>query len=756
MLLLSYLGWRILSKPWLETSFLALLPRSEQQPQLAEVIQRQQYLLNRKVVWLIGASDPEQAVAEAKQLHQRLQQTGLFAKLTLTVPTQQFAQRYQQLFNYRYQLLTPELSTLLANDPKALIAQNLGLLNSPLGQLEALSLAQDPLLLFSRYQRQQLPLALNLVQEVPVIQAQQRAWAILQSELHDGHLQLDKLEALQQLWQSTQQTMRRNGGELLATGLPLFTAAGAASAKQEISTVGLGSSIGILLLLWWTFHSVRPLLLSSLAIASGLGAALVVSVWVFGKVHILTLVFGASLIGVADDYAQHLLCDSLGERQWQPYKSLRAILPALSFGLISNLLSYAGLGFSPFPGLQEVALFSAVGLLVAWLTVVMVFPVLLTGFNFSHQPTILRLTQLWEQRWPQYLLQQWRKLSLLALAFISTGIYQLSPQDDVRLLQSPDQQLAAMADNIKQLLPVLPDSQFFWVSGQTMSDWFQNEARLVAALRTLKQQGALSDFQSISQYWPDRQKQQDNYQLLKQHWYANGQLASYMQDLGFAKASIKKELQQFAAAQAHYLSLEQWLANSDEAKQALWLGCQQQGCQSIISLNAVKQIPALAALSQLPGVVWVDQVQSVSELFARYRARASLLLAMAFTLATCCLCLKFGWRQALAVISVPSAAVLMALACLGWGQQLFSLFNLFALLLVLGIGIDYGLFFLEAGERRANTSLGVTLSALTTLLAFGLLALSKTQIVHAFGFTVTVGIITSLLCAPLVGFRKLG
>jgi predicted exporter len=115
---------------------------------------------------------------------------------------------------------------------------------------------------------------------------------------------------------------------------------------------------------------------------------------------------------------------------------------------------------------------------------------------------------------------------------------------------------------------------------------------------------------------------------------------------------------------------------------------------------------------------------------------------------------NFGWRNTVTIMVVPSVALAVSLAMLGWFNQLFSLFNLFALLLVLGISVDYGLFFFNAGDRRASTSLGVTLSALTTLLAFGLLATSSTQIVHAFGFTVAVGIIVALMCAPLVGFRR--
>jgi len=573
------------------------------------------------------------------------------------------------------------------------------------------------------------------------------------TDLQDERLQLDKLETLSSLVDSATEHVKAAGGELLVSGMPLFTAHGAQSAKQEISTVGIGSSLGIIVLLWATFRSVRPLLLSSLAIGSGLLAALVISVLFFGKIHILTLVFGASLIGVADDYAQHFLCDSFGEKDWNPRKGLKFILPGLSLGLASNLLSYAGLGFSPFPGLQEVALFSAMGLLVAWLTVVLLFPLLLTGFTFDHQPGILKLTSYWEQRWPLWVFKHRRVLSLLLAVFVAGGLWRLTPQDDVRLLQSPPAELIRTADKIRSLFPMSPDNQFFLVSGKDQADWHQNEQRLLNRLDALKQQKALTAYEGLSNYWPDADRQQQNYRLLKSALYDSGLLERYMTDLGFDRTAVQAELKQFAQAERNTLALPEWLATADETKRQLWLGCAQSRCQSTVALIGIKDMNVLTALQDLPGVVWVDQVESVSSLFARYRVRAGGLLLVAFCLASLGLGLKFGWRNGATIMSVPVAALAVSLAMLGWFDQLFSLFNLFALLLVLGIGVDYGLFFFMAGDRRASTSLGVTLSALTTLLAFGLLAISSTEIVHAFGFTVTAGIVTALLCAPLIGLK---
>ena len=643
---------------------------------------------------------------------------------------------------------------MLVKNPEDLIRQNLEILNSPIGQMQAADLERDPSLIFGRYFSAQNPVKLNLEQGIVVLSDQHRFWALVLTDLQDEKLQLDKLETLSGLVDSASEQVKTDGGELLVSGMALFTAHGAESAKQEISTVGIGSSLGIIVLLWATFRSVRPLLLSSLAIGSGLLAGLVICVLFFGKIHILTLVFGASLIGVADDYAQHFLCDSFGELDWDPRKGLKFILPGMALGLASNLLSYAGLGFSPFPGLQEVALFSAIGLLVAWLTVVLLFPLLLTGFTFDHEPAILKLTTYWEEHWPLWVFKKRCWLGLTLAVFIAGGLWTLTPQDDVRLLQSPPADLLRTANKIRQLFPMTPDNQFFLVSGKDPADWHEHEQKLLTRLEALKQQKTLTAFEGLSSYWPDVDQQQQNYQLLKHQLYDSRLLERYMTDLGFDRLAVKAERQQFVEAGHKSLALPEWLANADESKRQLWLGCESGRCQSTVTLTGIKDISALAAVQDLPGVVWVDQVESVSSLFARYRIRATGLLAIAFCVASLGLGVKFGWRNGATIMSVPVVALAVSLAMLGWFGQLFSLFNLFALLLVLGIGVDYGLFFFMAGDRRVSTSLGVTLSALTTLLAFGLLAVSSTEIVHAFGFTVTAGIITALLCAPLIGLKE--
>ena len=760
MLIMGVLGRQVLTKDWLETGFLALLPITEQNPEIAKAVQQHNERLNKKVIWLSGAVTSKEAITQAQQLKQRLQASGLFSKLILELPQQQMIKQYQQLFPYRYQLLDAKTKQTLSNNPKDLLSQNLESIYSPLGQLMTADLEHDPLLLLGRYFKAQNPVTLSLEQGKVILHDANQVWALLVSDLEDSHLQLDKLEALLALVNSSSSQVQADGGQLLVTGMPLFTASGSDSAKQEISTVGVGSSIGIIILLLLTFRSLRPLLLSSLALGSGLLAALVASVLVFGKIHILTLVFGASLIGVADDYAIHFFCDSFGTKTWRPQQGLYYIFPGLVIGLLTNLLSYAGLVFSPFPGLQEVALFSAVGLLGAWLTVVLLFPLLLTGFRSTHKPVILKIANYWQQYWPVWLLKNKRWLLPFFILFIGGGLWQISPRDDIRLLQSAPAELLKTADKVKQLLPMNQENQFFLVSGLNIEDWHKNEQQLLKQLALLSQQKVLTHYQGLSDYWLSEQEQQENYQLLDKSLYQSGLINQYMTDLGFSDKAVRAEINQFVLASNHFFSLPSWLETTDDAKQQQWLGCDASHCLSMVSLMGITDLSRLSVLQNLPGVIWVDQAEQLSSLFARYRVSVSGLLIIAYLLVFAGLGLKFGWRNALSIISIPVVAALFSLAMMGWFDQLFSLFNLFALLLVLGIGVDDAIFFFMAekvkediDDKRASTSLAVTLSALTTLLAFGLLAVSSTEIVHAFGFTVATGILMALLLSPLVGHK---
>jgi len=82
--------------------------------------------------------------------------------------------------------------------------------------------------------------------------------------------------------------------------------------------------------------------------------------------------------------------------------------------------------------------------------------------------------------------------------------------------------------------------------------------------------------------------------------------------------------------------------------------------------------------------------------------------------------------------------------------HLLSLFHLIALLLVMGIGIDYSLFFNRQEvdeEDRQRTLHSLLVCAISTVMVFGILASSEIPVLKAIGLTVSIGVFFSFLAA---------
>jgi predicted exporter len=175
-----------------------------------------------------------------------------------------------------------------------------------------------------------------------------------------------------------------------------------------------------------------------------------------------------------------------------------------------------------------------------------------------------------------------------------------------------------------------------------------------------------------------------------------------------------------------------------------------------VKLDGVEKPEALAAAAAgLPGVRLIDPTGDFSQLLAKYRNRALALLALSAALMTPLLIGRYGLKGATAVITPPLLAVLLAPALRAWFGGAFTFFDGMALVLVLSIGVDYSIFLAETSPQRQRvTMLAVTMAAATTLLSFGLLALSSVQAVHAFGSTMLIGILLAFLLSPLARWAR--
>ena len=80
-----------------------------------------------------------------------------------------------------------------------------------------------------------------------------------------------------------------------------------------------------------------------------------------------------------------------------------------------------------------------------------------------------------------------------------------------------------------------------------------------------------------------------------------------------------------------------------------------------------------------------------------------------------------------------------------------NLLSLVGTLLVLSIGVDYGIFMVETSGRGVESVaalLSIVIACLTTVLSFGALGLSDNPALRAIGLTTGLGSLLSLVLAP--------
>ena len=170
----------------------------------------------------------------------------------------------------------------------------------------------------------------------------------------------------------------------------------------------------------------------------------------------------------------------------------------------------------------------------------------------------------------------------------------------------------------------------------------------------------------------------------------------------------------------------------------------------LVPVDGAKNSAALGELAaRHDGVVWVDRKASFDTLFALYRTLLTGLLFAALGVIACGAMVRLGWRKGL-ISLVPSVLSLSCgLAVLAATGHPVNLFSLLALVLVLGIGINYTLFFSNPRGTPLTSMLAITLAMMTTLLTLGMLVFSATQAISSFGIVLVSGIFTAFLLAPL-------
>ncbi len=527
-----------------------------------------------------------------------------------------------------------------------------------------------------------------------------------------------------------------------------YTLANAEAIQGDLWRILAASTLALLILFGCFLRSLQAGYVLLLPLAVVCFSAVAVS-WFFAPVSAVTLGFGAVLLGITVDFGLHVYF-ALRRGGAPPEAIIGELSQPLLFGALTTVAGFAVLLFSDLPGQRQLAVFSIAGIGMALLLSLLVLPHLITAPRFSGKATGSHwLRQVRGQR--RLILGVWLLL-LVAAGWQATG---LVFNGDLRRMSLVPAELAAAEQTLQQRWGDFRSQAMVWTRGEDRDQALAANEQLFALL-----QQAQSDQPrvSIAPLLPSTAVQQANRAAWQTFWTGpHGQrlladLRRQAAEMGFSAKAFAPFFDRLSEKPQPVTLEGLRQAGLGDLVDSLIL---EQGGQVEV-LTLVEDHPELAERveSLLPGRAQLvsqagfrrDISAAISRDFIRFMLSAFLVVILFLALL-----FRRPVKVLAALVPVVTGLATMfgSMAALGLDVNLF---NIIGCILVIGLGVDYGIFMVckIADDRDCATDKAVLVSGLTTLAGFGALVLARHPALHSIGVTVLLGIGPAIPAALLV------
>ena len=750
--------WLVVTRVAVHSELGDLLPEGTTATQRLLLTQVRSGIAGRLMLLAIEGGNPDALAQVSKELNERLRASGHFDLVengAQVLPPQE----RQILFRSRY-LLSRQIGpdSFSTESIRRALEQRLDDLRSPLAPVIKETVPGDPtgewLAMLAAWSGQEGP-----AKHLGVWMSRDRSKALLLAETKVAGFDADAQAAIQQDIRKTFASLIGQAAplRLLMSGPGVFAVEIKQTIEAEAWWLSTFAATLVLLFLYASYRSATLVLLSLIPLSTGiLAGMLAVQGW-FGFIHGITLGFGITLLGVVDDYPIHLFSHLTARSSASAV--MQAIWPTMRLGVLTTAIAFASLLLAGFPALAQLGLFAVAGLLAAAGVTRRVLPVFVpTGFlPRDITPGLSAMLPRWTVMKlviPAAVLLACAMLLWSHTPLWETDLASLSPVSEAR--KQLDQQLRqeVNAPDVRDLLVI---------EGQTEEDVLQYGETVMSKLEQLRVEGAIGGYDLISIYLPSRRTQQERQKILPERNVLQRNVETALEDLPFAPGLFAPFLDAVETARTQPAVDRRMFEGTPLGIKMASLMFEQQGSwTAVVPLRGVsdrKHLAGIVAGWSLPAVAYVDLKEESNQLMMAYRDRTFTIVMCGLMAITVILAIGLKSIKALWPILLPvmSALVVVAAVVNVLGESL-SLFHVATFLLVIGLGLDYALFFNRPEgdeEERSKTLYGLLVCSMTTILVFGVLASSTIPVLHAIGMTAAIGSFCSLLFTGIMAKKDL-
>jgi predicted exporter len=531
--------------------------------------------------------------------------------------------------------------------------------------------------------------------------------------------------------------------------------------RGDLERLSVFSTLGVLLVFWSLFRALRSVLLALLPIVAAALAGTTVGILLFGTLHGMTLAIGSTLVGVAIDYPILLLT----HRALAPGEASASVARRVSMGLLLGALTtatgFAAMAWTSFPGVREMAVTCSVGILAALVVTRHILP-LLMGDTPPRAPLLARGAALGERALTWLGLRpRLRVAGVLAIGLVClVGLPRLRWLDALAALNPADAALKAETDRVRARVSRMDDGRFVIALAHDEQAALRLDDEIASRLDRAQRDGVLEASVSVHSFlWSEDLQRRDRAAVAASPRLGARTLEALRRE-GFKPEAFAAFARAAAALSAPPtvapLRAVDLLASPLGALARPFFVKLGDEVGVLTFVRGVHDPARLAAaVADLPGAQVFDQAAFLDEVYARFRVQTLQAIAVGLVLIFFVHLIRYRrWRPALGALLPALLAVLATLGVLGLVGVTANLVHVLSLLIVISVGIDYGVFLVECVQRDGVVGVGPTAMSLvasfsTALFSFGLLALSRTPALRAIGLTTAIGITASLLFSPL-------
>ncbi|MDD5403856.1 MAG: MMPL family transporter [Sulfuricella sp.] len=757
--------WIVMAHTRFSTDMAAFLPDSAAPAQQLMVEQLRNGAPSRMLLLALQGAEAEQLAVNSKKLARALEASGHFAYVRNGEQALTPAER-ERLMQYRY-LLSPatDPAHFSADGLRQSLQDSLQLLASPAGVMVRALLPSDPT-------GEMLALLESWGGAGSGPGLQGGVWfsadgkrALLLAETKAPAFDIDAQQKVsdevRRIFPATRSSPQV---ELLMSGPGIFAVESRNRIRDDAWRLSMIATALVAAILLLAYGSPRLLVLGMLPVASGALAGLTAVSLGYGTVHGITLGFGATLIGEAVDYPTYLFTQRATHESLR--QTLRRIWPTLRLAVLTTVFGSFAMLLSGFSGLSQLGMFSFAGVLTAGLMTRFVIPEIAPSRLEVAERTATRallvhgaaaLTRL-----------GWVPVAvLLCAAFYLAARGNTLWENDLANLSPVSQRAKELDQGLRNELGA-PDVRYLIaVQGSTQQAALERSERLMPALQTLVRQGITDGFDLAARVIPSEKTQAARQAALPDQETLRRNLQAALATTPFKPDIFEPFLQDIERSRhLPLLQPEVWygtplgsLAQGMLVRRgAVWV--------ALIGLRGVRSDAGLAAFVaglHDENTFLLDIKGESNKMIMQFRDQS--LLYSLFGVAAIVAVLGLGLRNFRAVFPVMlpvSAAILGTAALLSLLGVKLTLFHVVSLLLVLGVGLNYGLFLSlpaslspdalpdgERGKERQRALFSTLVCMASTVSAFGALAFSASPVLQAIGGTVALGAVLSLLFAAM-------